>query len=117
MNAQEIESLLRKAHPPELPPGWKQQILRSAVRHKSRPVVWCLSWQAVAACWCLILFLRLTMPSVPEGNIPFDYAAFLARNARVERMLATGEYDPPPIEPLHIESIFRLPAPKSSPAS
>ena len=117
MNTEEIESLLRKARPPELPAGWKRQILGSIARPVGRPVFPRLAWPVLAACWSLILILRLTTPDVPQGGTPFDSAAFLARNARVERLLATGEFDPPPMEPLRIESIFRLPAPKNSPTT
>ncbi|MEI6278619.1 MAG: hypothetical protein WCQ16_04445 [Verrucomicrobiae bacterium] len=117
MNTEEIESFLRRARPPELPAGWKRQILGSIARPVGRPVFPRLAWPALAACWSLILILRLTTPDVPQGGAPFDSAAFLARNARVERLLATGEFDPPPMDPLRIESIFRLPAPKNSPTT
>lgn len=117
MNPDEIESLLRKARPPELPPGWKRQILGAANRPEAGPLILRLSWSGLAACWCLILLLRATTPEVPQGTVPFDQAAFLARNAHMERLLATGELDPPAVEPLRIESIFRLPAPQVSPTA
>jgi hypothetical protein len=117
MNTEEIESLLRSAHPPELPSGWKRQILGSVTRPGDRPVFLRLSWSGLAVCWCLILALRATTPDVPQGNVPFDRAAFLARNARVERLLTTGELDPPAMERLRIESIFRLPARQATPAA
>ena len=117
MNAEEIESLLRKARPPELPPGWKRQILCAASKPEGRPVVMRLTWSALAACWGLIVLLHLMTPDVAPGIMPFDCAAFFARKARVERLLASGELDPPTVEPLRIESIFRLPAPKKSPAT
>lgn len=117
MNTEEIESLLRRSRPPELPARWKREILGSIIMREHRPGFPRLAWSALAACWSLILILRLTTPDVPHGNAPFDSAAFLARSARVERLIATGELDPPPREPIHIESIFRLPAPKKSPAT
>ena len=109
MHTEEIERLLRKARPRELPPGWKHQILVAVPKPERRPVFIQLSWKALAACWALILLLHLSTPDVPQGTVPFNAAAFLASNAQVKRLLTTGEWDPPPMEPLHIESIFRLP--------
>ena len=117
MNAQEIESLLRKARPPELPPGWKWQILGPLTRPKSQPVFLRLSWSALATCWTLILLLHLSTPDVPQGTVPFDYVAFLALRAAQDRIVTANELDPPAIEPLHIETIFRLPAPQTTPVA
>ena len=117
MTTEEIESLLRRARPAKLPVGCKRQILGSIAKPEDRPAFPRLAWPSLAACWSLILILRLTTPDVPQGCTPFDSASFLARNACMDRLLATGELDPPPSVPLRIESIFRLPAPKKSPTT
>ena len=115
MHTEEIESLLRRARPPELPPDWKRQILGPLSRRERRPVFLRFGWTTLAACWGLILLLRATTPNVPQGTVPFDYVAFVARNAAMERLTNAGELDPPPVEPIHMELQFRLPARQNSP--
>ena len=117
MYTEDIESLLLRARPPELPPGWKRQILGPLSRRERRPVFLRVSWTTLAVCWGLILLLRATTPDVPQGTVPFDYVAFVARNAAIERMANVGELDPPPMEPIHMELKFRLPARQSSPTT
>ncbi len=116
MSTDEIESLLRRARLPELPPDWKRQILGAAVRPQTRTVVPRLCWGALAACWGLIFLLHFTTPDVPQGGMPFNYDAYAMRESLIRRFVSTGELDPPAAEPLHIESIFRLPKPQSAPA-
>ena len=59
MNNEEIESLLRRARPPELPAGLKHRILQAA-RQNAKPVSWAprFAWTSLAVCWSLIVLLR-----------------------------------------------------------
>jgi len=115
MNAEEIESLLRRARPPELPAGLKGRVLQAA-RQNAEPIAWAprIAWAALAVCWTGIVFLRTTTPEVSNGNQAFDREEFLARAATIERLIATGQFaqelDGSRIrQPILIESIFRLP--------
>ena len=115
MNNEEIESLLHRARPPELPAGLKRRVLQAA-RQNAVPAarVSGMAWGALAACWAVIILLRTTTPDVPSGNLPFDREAFLARAAAIECFVATGQLpeesqDSPVIQRLRIEAIFRLP--------
>lgn len=115
MNNEEIESLLRRARPPELPAGLKHRVLQAA-RKSAEPVTWAprVAWASLAVCWTLVVLLRTTTPEVPNGNLPFDREAYLARAATLKCIVATGQFpqemDGSPVqEPVHIESIFRLP--------
>ncbi len=117
MSADEIESLFRRIRPPELPPGWKRQILGAAARPQARTFVPRLCWGALAACWGLIFLLHFTTPDVPRGGMPFNYDAYARRETLVRQFVLTGELDPPVTEPLRIESIFRLPKPLSTPVA
>ena len=110
-----IESLLRRARPPELPAGLKPRVLQAAGKN-AQPVAWAprVAWASLAVCWTLIVLLRTTTPDVPTGTLPFDREAYLARAATLKCIVATGQFpqemDGAPVqEPVHIESIFRLP--------
>jgi len=76
MNNEEIESLLRRAHPQELPAGLKHRILQAA-RQNAEPIAWAprVTWASLAVCWMLIVLLRATTPDVPTGTLPFDREA------------------------------------------
>lgn len=122
MNHEEIESLLRRARPPELPAGLKHRVLQAAGR-SAEPMPWLprVARLSLAACWALIILLRSTTPDVPSGSLPFDHEAFLARAEVIEFIIATGqfpeEWNPPPIQqPLEMELHFRLPRATPSPS-
>jgi hypothetical protein len=115
MNNEEIESLLRRARPPELPGGLKHRVLQAA-RQNAEPIAWAprFAWTSLAVCWMFIVLLRATTPDVPTGTVPFDREAFLARAETIKCIVATGQFpqemDPSPIqEPLQMELQFRLP--------
>jgi hypothetical protein len=115
MNNEEIESLLRRAHPQELPAGLKHRVLQAA-RQNAEPVVWAprVTWASLAVCWMLIVLFRTTTPDVPAGTLPFDREAYLARNATLKCIIATGQFPQemdasPNQQPLQIELHFRLP--------
>jgi hypothetical protein len=115
MNNEEIESLLCQARPPELPPGLKRRVLQAA-RQNAQPAAWAprIAWASLAVCWTLIVLLRTTTPEVPNGNQPFNREAFFARAATLKCIVATGQFPQetegsPVQQPVHIESIFRLP--------
>ncbi|MEI8311229.1 MAG: hypothetical protein WCH98_10790 [Verrucomicrobiota bacterium] len=115
MNHEEIESLLHRARPPELPSGLKHRVLHAA-RQQAEPATTGprIAWAALATCWAVIVLLRATTPDVPAGTQLFDREAFLARAAAMECIIATGRLpeeseDEPRSLRLHIESIYRLP--------
>jgi hypothetical protein len=115
MNNEEIESLLRRARPHELPAGLKRRILQAA-RQNAEPIAWAprFAWTSLAVCWSLIVLLRTTTPEVPTGTQPFDREAYLARAATLKCIVATGQFpqemDTLPIQrPLQMELYFRLP--------
>ena len=115
MNNEDIESLLRRARPPEPPAGMKHRVLHAARQH-AEPATTAprIAWAALATCWAVIVLLRATTPDVPAGTHPFDREAFLARAAAIECLIATGMFpeesdDEPHSQRLHIESIYRLP--------
>lgn len=115
MNNEEIESLLRRARPQELPAGLKHRILQAA-RQNAEPIAWAprVTWTSLAVCWMLIVLLRATTPEVPNGTLPFDREAFLARAATLKCLVATGQFpqelEVTPIQqPLQMEFQFRLP--------
>jgi len=115
MNNEEIESLLRRARPRQLPAGLKHQILQAA-RQNAEPITWAprFAWTSLAVCWSLIVLLRTTTPEVPTGTQPFDREAYLARAATLKCIVATGQFpqemDTLPIQrPLQMELYFRLP--------
>ncbi len=115
MNNEEIESLLRRARPPELPAGLKHRILQAA-RQNAEPIAWAprVTWASLAVCWMLIVLLRTTTPDVPTGTVPFDREAFLARAETLKCIIATGQLpqemdDSPVQQPLQMELYFRLP--------
>lgn len=115
MNNEEIESLLRRARPPEVPAGLKRRILQAA-HENAEPVAWVprTVWASPAVCWMLIVLLRAITPDVPTGTRPFDREAYLARTAMIECIIATGEFpqemEPRSTqEPLQMELHFRLP--------
>lgn len=115
MNNEEIESLLRRARPRELPAGLKHRVLQAA-RQNAEPVTWAprVAWTSLAVCWMLIVLLRATTPEVPNGTLPFDREAFLARAATLKCLVATGQFpqelEVTPIQqPLQMEFQFRLP--------
>ena len=115
MNNEEIESLLRRARPRELPAGLKHRILQAA-RQNAEPIAWAprVAWASLAVCWSLIILLRATTPDVPTGTQPFDREAYLARAAMLKCIIATGQFpqemDASPIhQPLQMELHFRLP--------
>jgi len=119
MNNEEIESLLRRARPHELPAGLKHRVLQAA-RQNAEPIAWAprFTWASLAVCWSLIILLRATTPDVPTGTLPFDREAYLARAATLKCIIATGQFpqemDTPQIQhPLRMELHFRLP--KSTP--
>jgi hypothetical protein len=110
-----IESLLRRARPPELPAGLKHRVLHAA-RQQAEPATTAprMAWAALAICWAVIVLLRATTPDVPAGSQIFDREAFLARAAAMECIIATGRLpeeneDEPRSLRLHIESFYRLP--------
>ena len=78
MNNDQIESLLRRARPRELPAGLKHRVLQAA-RQNAEPIAWAprFAWTSLAVCWTLIVLLRTTTPDVPNGTLPFDREAFL----------------------------------------
>jgi len=115
MNNEEIESLLRRARPQELPAGLKHRVLQAACQN-AEPIAWApwVTWASLAACWMLIVLLRATTPDIPTGTLPFDREAYLARAAMLKCIIATGQFpqetDAPPIQqPLQMELHFRLP--------
>jgi len=115
MNHEEIESLLRRARPPELPAGLKHRVLQAAGR-SAEPITWVprVARVSLAACWALIILLRTTTPDVPSGSLPFDREAFLARAEMLECIIATGQFPQemgasPNQHPLQMELYFRLP--------
>ena len=115
MNNEEIESLLRRARPRELPAGLKRRVLQAA-RQNAEPIAWAprVTWASLAVCWMLIVLLRTTTPEVPTGTQPFDREAYLARAATLKCIIATGQFpqdmDALPIQqPLQMELYFRLP--------
>jgi hypothetical protein len=115
MNNEAIESLLRRARPPEPPAGLKHRVLHAA-RQQAEPATTAprIAWAALATCWAVIVLLRATTPDVPAGTQPFDREAFLARAAAIEFLVATGMFpeasdDEPHSQRLHIETIYRLP--------
>ena len=115
MNNEEIESLLRRARPQELPAGLKHRVLQAA-RQNAEPVTWAprVTWASLAVCWMLIVLLRTTTPDVPTGTQPFDREAYLARAATLKCIIATGQFpqemdDSPIHQPLQMELHFRLP--------
>jgi len=115
MNNEEIESLLRRARPCELPAGLKHRILQAA-RQNAEPTAWAprVAWASLAVCWSLIFLLRTTTPEVPTGTQPFDREAFLARAETIKCIIATGQFpqemdDSPNQQPLQMELHFRLP--------
>jgi hypothetical protein len=115
MNNEEIESLLRRARPHELPAALKRRILQAA-RQNAEPIAWAprFAWTSLAVCWSLIVLLRTTTPEVPTGTQPFDREAYLARAATLKCIVATGQFpqemDTLPIQrPLQMELYFRLP--------
>jgi len=115
MNNEEIESLLRRARPRELPAGLKHRILQAA-RQNAEPIAWPprVTWASLAVCWMLIVLLRTTTPDVPTGTLPFDREAFLARAETIKCIVATGQFpqemdDSPIQQPLQMELYFRLP--------
>ena len=115
MNNEEIESLLRRARPQELPAELKHRILQAA-RQNAKPIAWVprVTWASLAVCWSLIVLLRTTTPEVPTGTQPFDREAFLARAATLKCIIATEQFpqemdDSPILHPLQIELHFRLP--------
>lgn len=115
MNNKEIECLLRRARPPELPAGLKHRILQAA-RKNAEPIAWAprVTWASLAVCWMFIVLLRATTPDVPTGTLPFDREAYLARAAMLKRIITTGQFpqemdDSPIQQPLQIELHFRLP--------
>jgi|GEM_PF-2143875 len=114
MNTEEIESLLRRARPQELPAGLKQQILQAA-RQNAEPIAWAprVTWASLAVCWMLIVLLRITTPDVPTGTQPFNREAYLARAATIKCIVATGQFpqeidDSPSQHPLQMELHFRI---------
>jgi len=64
MNNDQIESLLRRARPQELPAGLKHRVLLAA-RQNAEPAAWAkrLTWASVDVCWMLIVLLRATTPT------------------------------------------------------
>lgn len=110
-----IESLLRRVRPPELPAGLKHRVLQASRQNAvTAAPASRMAWAALAACCAVIVLLRTTTPDVPSGTLPFDREALLARAAAIECFLATGQLpheseDSPVIQRLHIESIFRMP--------
>lgn len=115
MNNEDIESLLRRARPRELPAGLKHRVLQAA-RQNAEPIAWAprVTWASLAVCWMLIVLLRTTTPEVPTGTQPFDREAYLARAATLKCIIATGQFpqdmDALPIQqPLQMELYFRLP--------
>jgi len=115
MNNEEIESLLRRAHPQELPAGLKRRVLLAA-RQNAEPIAWAprVTWGSLAVCWMLIVLLRTTTPDVPTGTLPFDREAYLARAATLKFIVATGQFPQemdasPNQQPLQMELHFRLP--------
>lgn len=115
MNNEEIESLLRRARPPELPAGLKHRILQGASQ-SAEPVLRVprIAWASLAVCWMLIVLLRTTTPAVPTGTLPFDREAYLARAETIKCIVATGQFpqemDASPIQqPLQMEMHFHLP--------
>lgn len=115
MNNEEIESLLRRARPRELPAGLKRRILQAA-RQNAEPIAWAprVTWASLAVCWTLIVLLRTTTPDVPTGTLPFNREAFLARAETIKCIVATGHFpqemdDSPNQQPLQMELHFRLP--------
>jgi hypothetical protein len=115
MNNEEIESLLRRARPRELPAGLKHRLLQAA-RQNAEPIAWAprVTLASLAVCWMLIVLLRATTPDVPTGTQPFDREAYLARAATIKCIIATGQFpqemdDSPIQQPLQIELHFRLP--------
>jgi len=115
MNNEEIESLLSRARPQELPTGLKHWVLQAA-RKNAEPIAWAprVTWASLAVCWMLIVLLRTTTPDVPSGTLPFDREAYLARAATLKCIIATGQFpqemdDSPIQQPLQIELHFRLP--------
>jgi len=115
MNNEEIESLLRRARPRELPAGLKHRLLQAA-RQNAEPIAWAprVTWASLAVCWMLIVLLRSTTQVVPTGTQPFDREAYLARAAALKCIIATGQFphemdDSPIQQPLQIELHFRLP--------
>lgn len=115
MNNEEVESLLRRAHPEAPPTGLKHRVLQ-AVRQNTAPIAWAsrITWASLAACWMLIVLLRSTTQIVPTGTQPFDRGAYLARAVTLKYIIATGQFpqemDNSPIQqPLQLEMYFRLP--------
>jgi hypothetical protein len=115
MNNEEIESLLRRARPRELPTGLKHRVLQAA-RQNAEPTAWAprVTWASLAVCWMLIFLLRTTTQVFPTGTQPFDREAYLARTATLKYIIATGQFpqemdDSPNQQPLQIELHFRLP--------
>lgn len=115
MTNEEMENLLRRACPPELPHGLKHRVLHAAKQDaESVTLLPRAAWVALATCWAVIVLLRMSMPDVPRGNPSFDLEAFLARSAAVKCIIATGllpeeHKEEPPPPPVPIESIFRKP--------
>jgi hypothetical protein len=115
MNNEEIESRLHPVRPPELPTGLKHRVLQAA-RQNAEPIARFprVMWASLAVCWMLIVLLRTTTPQVPTGTLPFDREAYLARNATLKCIIATGQFpqemdDSPIQQPLQMELHFRLP--------
>ena len=115
MNNDQIESLLRRARPQELPAGLKHRILQAA-RQNAEPIAWAprFAWTSLAVCWSLIVLLRTTTPDVATGTLPFDREAYLARAETIKYIVATGQFPQemdasPNQHPLQMELHFRLP--------
>jgi len=119
MNDQEIESLLRQARPEGPPSGWKSDILRTVEAERTRNVVepWAPAWGLLAACWVVILVLRVDTPAAEQGK--HVMAEIFIKN-RVELLvsLETGTLPTAPLpKPGHLphgERQLRTPPPQTS---